>query len=618
MRTASARPVVLALLSVVAGVAGVAGIAGLPGGGAPSAAAPVAPRAPEAPATAPPAAADRSPQAGAPDETPSAPPRVSVEQVRAAGAVIGIAFTDDELALMLRGVDEQLGSVERLRDAALANADAPVPAFSPLLPGLLARPAAALREGPRPPAGARRPARLEDLAFADIDTLAALVRSREVSCAELARMFLARLRRLDGTLHCVITFTEERALARAEALDRELDEGRWRGPLHGIPWGAKDLLAVAGSPTTWGSRPFADQVIDADATVVRRLDEAGAVLLAKLSLGELAWGDVWFGGMTRNPWKPEEGSSGSSAGPAAAVAAGGVVFAIGSETLGSIVSPSARCGCSSLRPTFGRVSRAGAMALSWSMDKLGPMARSARDAALVFAAIAGEDAADDATLAARAAPEFPAAGAMAAPAGGSAGGVPGFRPPGPVDVKGWRVGYVPEVFGPDVAERSVLDELSALGVELVPVELPRAPLGDLLVILSAEAAEAFDRLTLDGQDELMARQVDQAWPNVFRCARLIPAVEYLRAQRVRRRLMRDMDALMASVDVLVHPSDDDAPLIIGNLTGHPTFVAPCGFRDDGTPRSISFTGRLFDEARLLALGEAWQASTEHHRRHPPG
>jgi Asp-tRNA(Asn)/Glu-tRNA(Gln) amidotransferase A subunit family amidase len=531
------------------------------------------------------------------------PPRVSVEQVRAAGAVIGLAFTDDELSLMLHGVSESLGNLEKLREAPLANSEPPALGFSPLLPGLRARPQP-WRPGLSADRGVARPANLEDLAFADIDTLSSLIKSRKVSCEELARMFLARLHRLDDSLHCVITFTEERALQQAQELDRELADGRWRGPLHGIPWGAKDLLAVRGYRTTWGSKPFEEQVIDADAEVVRRLDAAGAVLLAKLTLGELAWGDVWFGGKTRNPWNPEQGSSGSSAGPAAATAAGGVVFAIGSETLGSIVSPSARCGCSSLRPTFGRVSRAGAMTLSWSMDKLGPMARSARDCALVLASIAGEDPADEATLCPRAAPEFGAPAACAAVQA--------------TDTKGWRVGYVPESFGDDVAERSALDELKALGVELVPVKLPQAPLGDMLVILSAEAAEAFDRLTLDGQDDLMARQVDQAWPNVFRCSRLIPAVEYLRAQRVRRQLMLAMDEVMAGVDVLVHSSEDDRPLIVGNLTGHPTFVAPCGFRDDGTPRSISFTGRLFDEARLLAFAEAWQGSTDWHRKHPGG
>ena len=553
--------------------------------------------------------------------------------IRAAGQAIGLDLTPPELELMRAGVADNLGSLQRLRAAPLDNADAPATSFGAWLPGM-APLHVTLPDGvpwPAPdPAWLQRPARLEDLAFADIATLGALLRARAVSCVELTRMFLGRLHRLDATLHCVISFTDERALAQAARLDEELAAGRDRGPLHGIPWGAKDLLSARGARTTWGAKPFEDQVIDVDAEVVRRLDEAGAVLCAKLTLGALAWGDVWFGGTTRNPWNPAQGSSGSSAGPASAVAAGALPFAIGSETLGSIVSPSARCGNTSLRPTFGRVSRRGAMALAWTLDKLGPMARSARDAALVFAAIQGTDPLDETT----------------APAAGQP-----FAPPGHVDVSGWRVGYVPGAWRPDAPERVVLEELAALGVQLVPVAFPRfeqraatpgaTPGGgagggagaaatgaddpaeaaslqlasDLLVILAAEAAEAFDELTLDGRDDLLVRQVEQAWPNVFRQARLLPAVEYLRAQRLRRRLMLRTDALMQSVDLLVHPSSDPL-LVITNLTGHPTVVAPATFREDGTPRSVSFTGRLFDEARLLGFVEAWQATSAHHLSHP--
>ncbi|MHC5210563.1 MAG: amidase [Planctomycetota bacterium] len=566
--------------------------------------------------------------------------RPSLDELRAAGAVIGIDLTDPELELMHAGVAERLGSLERLRAVPVGNDVAPVGVFSPLLPGMEPRvtpPEAAPREAP----DVHRPADLAELLFADIDTLGALVKGRQVSCVELTELFLARLSHVDETLHCVITLLPERARAQAAVLDRELEEGRWRGPLHGIPWGAKDLLAVSGARTTWGAVPFEDQVLDTDAEVVRRLDEAGAVLLAKLSLGALAWGDVWFGGMTRNPWNPEQGSSGSSAGSAAAVAAGGVVFAIGSETYGSIVSPSVRCGCSSLRPTFGRVSRRGAMALSWSMDKLGPMARSARDAALVLDAIEGRDPQDETT---EAAARF------------------AYTPPGPADVGGWRIGYIPADFGlgedgqplpvpgevqgegqaeaqedddeddaaveaeerraqrarreaARVAERAVLDELSAMGAELVPVTPPALPLEELLIILHAEAAESFNKLTLDGRDDSMVRQIEQAWPNVFRTARLIPAVEYLRAQRVRRLLMREVDGVIGGLDALVHPPRGPM-LLLGNLTGHPTAVFPIGFRDDGTPRGICLTGRLYDEARLMALAEAYQRRTEHHRAHP--
>jgi Asp-tRNA(Asn)/Glu-tRNA(Gln) amidotransferase A subunit family amidase len=354
----------------------------------------------------------------------------------------------------------------------------------------------------------------------------------------------------------------------------------------------KDLFAVKGYPTTWGAKPFAKQVLDLDATVVERLDAAGAVLLAKLSLGALAMGDVWFGGTTRNPWNVAQGSRGSSAGSAAATAAGGVVFALGTETLGSIVSPSERCGCTSLRPTFGRVSRSGAMSLSWSMDKVGPIARSAADAALVFAAIHGADGEDLAAV------DRPFAVAPAA------------------DVKGWRVGYL-EGPGEQVPQyRRVLLALKALGVRLVPAALPRYPVDAMRFLLHAEAAAAFDELTRSGRDDELTRQEPDAWPNLFRTARLIPAVEYIQAQRLRTRLMADFDAAWTDFDFLVHPSFLGDLLLTTNLTGHPTAVAPAGFRGDGTPYGMSFTGRLMWDDRLLALVAAWQRATDHHRRHP--
>jgi Asp-tRNA(Asn)/Glu-tRNA(Gln) amidotransferase A subunit family amidase len=539
------------------------------------------------------------PQALADDERePQDAPVLSVDDVRTAARMLGLSFSDSELELMLPGVAENVDHYRGLRTPTLDNGVAPTLTFSPLLHGMTPRIEA-------PPAGTRdalavsRPDRLEDLAFADIDMLSALIRAREVSCVELTGMYLARLRRLDESLHCVISFTEERAMEQAAALDAELARGHWRGPLHGIPWGAKDLLAAKGYRTTWGAEPFKDQVIELDAAVVERLDAAGAVMIAKLTLGALAWGDVWYGGKTRNPWNTEQGSSGSSAGPASAVVAGGVAFAIGSETFGSIVSPSARCGASSIRPSFGRVSRHGAMALSWSLDKLGPMCRSARDAALVLEAINGADPRDASTGVLS---RLPDAGA--------------FTAPGPVDVAGWRVGVLEAAFDKMPEERGVLADLQALGVELVPVELPPAPLGDLMIVLVVEAAEAFHEITLDGRDDQLVRQIENSWPNVFRHSRLVPAVEYLRAQRLRRGVMLATDALMADLDALVHPSRDGAVLMLTNLTGHPTVVMPSGFREDGTPRSISFTGRLFDDARLLALAEAWQRSTDHHRVHP--
>lgn len=520
-------------------------------------------------------------------------PELRPEELLTAGHVIGLDLSQDEAELMLGDVLQQQRSFRLMHGRHLANDVLPALTFSPLQPGIALRAASI---DARPPAYAEleRPDDLRELIYADLLTLSSLVRARKVSCVELCELSLTRLREIDPSLFCVVTLLEERARAQAEALDQELAEGKWRGPLHGIPWGAKDLLAVAGSPTTWGSAIFKDQVFDEDASVVQRLDAAGAVLTAKLSLGELAWGDVWFGGMTRSPWDRNVGSSGSSAGSAAAVVAGGVVFSIGSETLGSIVSPSARCGASSLRPTFGRVSRHGAMALSWSMDKLGVLARSSQDAALVFDAIHGPDGRDPSVH------DMP------------------FQLTAPIDVTGWRVGYPEKAFErASELEQAVLGTLDELGVELVPFEAPRAvPLGGLLTILSAEAASAFDHLTRSGQDDEMVRQEERAWPNVFRAAQLIPAVEYIRANRLRTELMHAFDKSMQDLDAVVHPSFADGILSMTNLTGHPCFVAPCGFETNKGPTSISFTGQLFGETRLLALAEAWQAATDHHERHP--
>jgi len=515
------------------------------------------------------------------------------DQARSAGELIGIELTDPELELLTDDVAGNRESYRRLRDFELENGDAPALVFDPAL--LLD---AARLDGPAPrelpfelPA-VERPADLEDLAFADLLTLASLVRSRQVTCLELAELFLARLERLDETLFCVVTLTPERARERAALLDAELERGEWRGLLHGIPWGAKDLLSVRGYPTTWGAMPYREQVLDADAAVVRRLDEAGAVLVAKLTLGALAWGDVWFGGRTRNPWSPEQGSSGSSAGSASAVAAGGVPFAIGSETLGSIVSPSDRCGCSSLRPSFGRVSRAGAMALSWSMDKLGPLCRSATDAAIVFAAIEGADPADPGTR----------HGSLSFAATPS--------------VEGLSVGILVDAYEENEAYAAVVDQLEALGARAVPITVPDYPVGDMTFVLNAEAATAFDELTRDGRDELLVRQERRAWPNVFRASRLVPAVEYLRANRLRVRLLHALEETLRQVDVLCHPSFAGGLLTATNLTGHPAVVVPCGFRENGTPFSVSFTARLDADDRLLDVVRAWQAVSDHHRRHP--
>lgn len=539
------------------------------------------------------------------EAAPETPPPFTDAQLQGAAAVLGLELTEAERTLMLPDLVEHLEAYGSLRARQPANDVAPALRLDPWQ----ARPHQAIADAPArfaDPGPQQRPAALADLAFADIPTLARLVRDRQVSCVELAEWSLDRLRRHDAKLRCVVTLLPERALARARELDALLDKGVYLGPLHGIPYGAKDLLAVAGAPTTWGAAPYRDQVIDDTATVVRKLDEAGAVLVAKLTLGALAWGDVWFGGTTLNPWNLEQGSSGSSAGSASAVSAGLVPFAIGTETWGSIVSPSSRCGVTGLRPTYGRVSRAGAMALSWSMDKIGPIARTVEDCALVFDAIRGPD-----------------------------GREPGLSgAPFPYDsartLKGLRLGWVQDAFAesrPDsLVDAQALDVVRRLcaeqGATLVPVTLPVAELGvdpyALSIILSAEAAAAFQELTLSGRDDLLVRQVRDAWPNVFRAANLIPAVEYVQANRHRTLLMAGMARLFEEVDAYVTPSFAGPGLLVTNLTGHPQVVVPSGLGQDNPLASLSFVGRLEDEATLLAVARAYEQATGWHRRHPEG
>ncbi|HUE96927.1 MAG TPA: amidase [Longimicrobiaceae bacterium] len=523
---------------------------------------------------------------------------ISTETIECAEEIAGLTFTDDQRALMLEDLRENLRSYEAIRAVPLANAAPPAMAFDPLPPGVAppVLPDGGVR---RAAPTVDRPAGDEELAFLPVSRLSELVRTRQVGSEELTRLYLDRLGRYDPLLHAAVTVTEERAIRRARAADAEIARGGYRGPLHGIPWGAKDLLAVAGYPTTWGTDPFRDQVFDEDAEVVKRLDAAGAVLIAKLTLGELAWGDVWFGGQTRNPWSPEQGSSGSSAGPGAATAAGLVGFSIGSETLGSISSPSTRNGVSGLRPTYGRIPRTGAMTLSWSMDKLGPMCRSAEDCALVFDAIHGPDGRDAAMH------------------------TVGFRWEPGGSVRELRVGYVPAVFEGDPTtpqsrlDREAFEAVRSLGVQLIPVELPDFPYDPMLIILSAETSAAFDELTRSGGVDRMVRQERSAWPNSFRASRTIPAVEYVNANRVRTLAMAAWHELFQRVDVIVTPTGAPSQLAATNLTGHPALIVPNGFRPDGTPGSITFLAGLFREDRLLAVGHAYQEATGFHRRWPP-
>ena len=582
--------------------------------------------------------------------------KITEEMIDRAAELAGVGpFTAAQKQTMLDGLNDQREAYAEIRALKLEN-DVP-PAFV-FHPETAAKDAKAVNchtevSGPSisvdsvgSPLSA--PAQIEELAFATVSELAPLLRERKITSLALTQMYLARLKRYDPKLHFVITLTEERAIAQAKKCDEEIAAGHYRGPLHGIPWGAKDLLAVKDYPTTWGAGGFEHQVIDEDATVVQRLDAAGAVLVAKLTLGALAMGDKWFGGRTRNPWNPAQGSSGSSAGPASAVAAGCVGFAIGSETLGSISSPSTRCGCSGLRPSFGLVPRTGAMALSWTMDKLGPICRSVDDCALVLKAIAGPDGEDISA----AAVEFD------------------WNPA--LDWHSLRVGYLKSEFDPlpplklkEAApgesaddkksredanaemqaertrreydrryEQAALEKLRAMGVHLTPVELPKLPWGAMTPLLTAEAAAAFDQLTMTGRDRLLTEQGPEDWPNDFRVARFYPAVEYIQANRARTLAVRQMAMLFDRVDVIVTPTSD-TQLTATNLTGNPAVIVPNGLRgadapqppliDDGnhddiggpgTPVSLTFLGGLYEDAKVAAFARSYQQATGFEKLHP--
>ena len=521
--------------------------------------------------------------------------QITKVDIEHAEKLTGVPFTDRDRETMLPDIRDLRKSYETIHSVPLDNSVTPAVHFQPLLPGMHVapepdrfRPGSVRIEPPKTDA---------ELAFLPVTHLAYLLRTRQIRSLDLTKIYLERLKKYDRVLHCVITLTEELALEQARKADEELRVGHYRGPLHGIPWGAKDLLAARGYRTTWGAMPFKNQVIDENATVVERLSAAGAVLVAKLSVGALAWGDVWFGGKTRNPWNPEQGSSGSSAGPAAATAAGLVGFAIGTETYGSIVSPSTRCGTTGLRPTFGRVSRYGCMALSWTMDKIGPICRTVEDCALVFHAIHGADGRDPTAVS-----------------------LPFYWNPRRKAQK-LRVGYLKSAFEADHPTKkfdvAALQVLRRLDFDLIPVEWPDYPLRALLVILDAEAAAAFDEITRDRRIDTMVRQGRNTWPNTFRYSRFIPAVEYINANRIRTLLMRDMARVMANVDVVVTPTFGGGTLLLTNLTGHPAAVLPNGFRDDGTPVSITFIGNLYKESDLLAVAKAYQDATDFHTKHPP-
>jgi Asp-tRNA(Asn)/Glu-tRNA(Gln) amidotransferase A subunit family amidase len=544
-----------------------------------------------------------------PSPSPTPPLRVTKEMMDATEKLIGIELTDAQEAMALGGVNRNLDAYE-------ANRKIDVPLDTE--PAISFHPARAKKELYTAKTKFRfgrvelpQFKTVEDLAFATVPQLAELLRTRRISSTELTKMYLDRLKKYGTKLLCVVTLTEDLALKQAAAADSEIKRGKYRGALHGIPWGAKDLFATKGIKTTWGAEPYRDQVIDYDSTVVERLNEAGAVLVAKLSMGALAQGPRWFAGVTRNPWQPDEaqtGSSGSSAGPAAATAGGLVGFSIGTETLGSIVSPSSRCGVTGLRPTYGRVSRYGAMGLSWTMDKIGPICRGVEDCAAALNAIYGPDGKDI-----------------------TVGDAP-FNWSPDTNISTLRIGYLKTEFdGPTtppqneqlraqaeqrrVLYKTALEVLEKAGAKLTPIELPKFSAGSLRFILSAEAAAAFDDITRDGRVNQLSGQSPADWPNTFRTSRFIPAVEYLRAQRARTLLMHEMEKLMSQWDVFVSPAPGSASLLVTNLTGHPAVVLPCGFVNE-LPIAIMFTGGVYDEVSPLRVALAFERATKWHTMHP--
>ena len=531
------------------------------------------------------------------------PPRITREILRDAAAVAGMTFTERELGAMLDAVNLNVARLEEIGKAPLENGVAPPLYFNPVVPGMkIDRTKRPIRTSPQP--RVTRPQNLDDVAFWTVPQLASLIRTRQVKSTELTEMYLDRLKRYNAKLNCVVTLTEERARKQSRDADREIAAGHYRGPLHGIPWGAKDLLAVTGYPTTWGAAPFKSRVIDEDATVVSRLDAAGAVLVAKLSTGELALDDVWFGGQTMSPWDLSMGSQGSSAGPASATAAGLVGFSIGTETLGSILGPSGICGVTGLRPTFGRVSRHGVMTQSWTLDKIGPMCRAVEDCALVLMAIQGPDDQDM-----------------------SLHDVP-FNWDASIDIRKLRVGYLKAAFSnthqtaqTDANDAAALENLRALGVSLVPVDLPEhAWLSPRFIQWSEMNAALKDPYqTRPGEVLRQDRVVN------LNAARFIPAADYLEANRIRGLLMREMARIMSGIDVYVVTFDysDYTPnpvatlhTSVANLTGQPRVIVPHGFNEKGNPTSLTFTGGVFGEAGMLALAKAYQDATAWHRKHP--
>ncbi len=522
---------------------------------------------------------------------------VTKEVVQNAQKIIGLHFTDAQQDSMLWILNSRLDSYIKMREVPLKNSIPPALQLNPI-PEDFKAPKGKSSFRMSDYSKTKLPKDINDLAFYSVGQLSYLIKTRQVTSVQLTKLFLARLHKYGPELHCVISYTDDLAMKEAREADKEIAAGNYRGPLQGIPYGVKDLLATKGYRTTWGAGPYKDQIIDEDAAVIKKLKKAGAVLAAKLSMGALAFGDVWFGGQTKNPWDTTQGSSGSSAGPAAAVSAGLLPFAIGTETWGSIVSPSTRCGDTGLRPSYGRVSRYGAMTLSWSMDKIGPICRDVEDCGIVFNAIYGPDGIDQTLY------NYP------------------FRYSPEINLKGMRIGYLAEDFNGKYAFKKTdsltIEEMRKLGATLVPIKLPNLPVNDISFLLDAEGAAAFDDLTRSGRDSLLVRQSAGAWPNIFRASRFIPAVEYINANRIRYLLIQDMEKMFDEnkIDVYLAPSYQGDNSLVTNLTGHPLVVVPNGFINGNHPTSITFVGRLFDEGRILAVAKAYQDATGFQLKHP--
>ncbi len=525
------------------------------------------------------------------------PKEINKKDLRSAEKIVGLEYSKTERDSLLDGLNVALEDYENNRKVKLENSTSPKILFDP-------RPINYINNEKQIeikwnfPTDVELPENKDELAFYPISELATLIKQKKITSLELTELFINRLKKYGDTLECVVTITEELALKQAQKADEEIAKGIYRGPLHGIPYGVKDLFAVAGYKTTWGAAPFKDQTVEYTAEVVKRLERAGGILVAKLTLGALAMGDVWYDGVTKSPWDLNQGSSGSSAGSASATAAGLVPFAIGTETWGSIISPSTRCGVTGLRPTFGRVSRDGAMALSWTMDKIGPICRSANDCALVFDVIRGKDTKDPTTT------DYP------------------FNYNQSIELSDLKVGYLKGLFNRKDYRGKQNDSISikvlkSLGIELQEVSLPdNIDVYPLAIILEAEAGAAFDELTRSNKDDKLVAQHKYAWPNIFRESRFIPAVEYIQANRIRNILIEDFHKLIKDFDVIICPTYGGGQLLMTNLTGHPCVVVPNGFDEKNHPTSISFIGNLYDEATILAFAKKYQENTDFEELHP--